>query len=359
MYDDFNRGASTDLGPLWNEVSGNWLLDGAGKLIGQGAGTIVTTDKNTWSRRGVALTGFTPTGSGPWEVKIFVNAEDNASAKTAVTVAFNEDQCTLTAGGQSKVFNKDTTPPSKPGEWLWPGAVGNDFYFIICYTNGMLYISVQDVTSGAPIPPFIACLWEIDITLPGGRSKHAGLEIVSGNFEFDYFRYSAHRHDDVIHQLGDDPYCEECTCYCGTFGDEGFAYPPWRIRVDFICDDCPCCFDGGYLIFETLHCGTEAGNEEWYICVDGGVCGVDRSINGVNPSSLDCGSTLVGNWILRWGIGGCSWELNAPTSVTCDPFYIVWDFVEGDVETTCGWGVICDPGTIAVSFYAEATDASY
>lgn len=355
LYEQFNGNAGTDIGPNWNEVSGSWELDGAGNLLGSDAGVIVATAPNGWSKRGVASCIFTPTGPGPWVLRLFCGASSGAVG-TWVQASLTETSCTLNAGNQSKVF--DTTTANKPEGWIWPGAVGHSFGMTICYADGILHVSLTDIDPDDPGQTFSACIWEIWIDLTSGTNGHTGIEIVTGDYTFSEFRYNAHHHDDVLYADGDDEDCKDCTCTCGIFDEAGSGYPPWRIAVDFYNPLGPCaCYDGNSLIFETLKCGALGAfpTPQWFICTTGSICGRDHGLTAVTPALIDCGGGYVSEeeWILTATV--CNLALTNSTSITCKPLEILWNWSFVDLETECYDDC---PGGTSDAFYALATDAS-
>lgn len=312
--DDFNREDSTDIGTELVEVSGEWVID-TNTLVCTDPGVVVSASRNPYSRRAVVYLKITPTGAGPWEFWILVNASSTGGVSQYAKFAFSAAELTITAGGQSRSYDTGTGGGKKPSHWVWPSLVGESLYATVCLTDGLLYAALTVRPMEYAI--FNGVVWDNKTVVSTSGYGYAGVKHLTGELAFDDWKYDAHYDDNED--------CPVCICRCA----QGM-YPPWRIRVDLYDPSMLCpCYDGGYGIYEAsgLVSGIGTTERDW-ICVEGVVCAVDISYFG-SDSSVDCGVTSVEegatqtDWDLR--IIPCTDDAQSD-SIDCDPetFEIVW-----------------------------------
>jgi hypothetical protein len=346
--DEFDREDSTDLGPDWEEIVGDWEIQSAHLVpVDLDPTALVLTTSRNPTRRGVLTGYFKLIGDGPWEINFLLNANDEATFYQHVTFSCSETECTLTAGAIGKTYDTDVglngaMQPCKPGQWVWTGASGEEFWFRACLVEGLLHLWV---IGQKLVPPtfrnFSGCVWDIDTTLSTSGQGHAGIEVVSGDVEFDWLTYVSHDKD----VNGEDPDCPDCTCPC-----EQYVYMPFRIRFDFFAGaDCDPCVNGGYLIFEPMQCGTELNYANHWVCVEADLCGKAYTWHANGPGSaarLDCGTSPEGVFVVLIDI--CSSEIKGTSSIQCSPLSALYEWTAGSFGCD-----ECDPNA---TFYAYATE---
>jgi len=362
LTDTFIRDNSTDLGDDWYEALGDWAISSnalvLSSLDGDATGRVMTTAKNTWSRRGWVQVEFTVTGTGPWEFSILVDSDREGTEYQDVTVTLSTTECTVAAGGQSRTFNTGTDSGTKPAAWIYPGSPTSQTWLATCcLTNNMLYVSLT-----ADGEDFAGCVWEINGIELSGKNAYAGLLTTNTDIQFTNFVYTAHDHDYAdFAELGqEDDDCNECNCTCGTYGDADFSYPPWRIRIDVSGGDF---YDGGYMIMDAAVCGPEQSGHLAYICTEGTVGTIDQDYESTYPAqtSLSCWEDAVdeGVWVLYW-LALCvthHW-ITDPETYTCNPLYVEWKQYQ-PYNSACELDPDCeidpddpDPGPLPAKCYA-------
>lgn len=315
LEDDFERADNDDIGPLWNEVDLEWAIVSGDLVPSELPAMVITTKRNTRSRRGVLQGEFTLTGSGPWSVSFLLNAKADGSFYQQVDFSCTETEATVSAG-LSRTFNTVTGGGKKPSPWVWNGAADKRFYFSACLTDGLihLWISGQDLVYNEDYLgtiSFSGCAWDIHTDPSTSGQGYAGILHTAGDIKFHWVKYYQH--------YNDDPECPECMCVCS---ESPHVYSPMRITVDITngsgCPD----VDGASLVFEPVACDADGG-AEMYCCVSGSIAGVDQSWEewGWQPPAcarMDCGTYALALII------GCGWDYKAPVSVECDPFVVSW-----------------------------------
>lgn len=315
LEDDFERADNDDIGSDWNEIYGDWEIISGDLVATELPALIVTTKKNSKSRRGFFSGLFTLEGSGPWEIQFLLNATSTGGFYQSTSFDCTE----LTANVESRSFDTNSFSGKKPPTWVWNGASGRTFSFNMELTEGLIYlwISDQDFVYDANYPStymryFSGCSWDIHTGLSTTGRGYAGLIVTSGEVHFHSVRYEQH--------FLDDQECPTVACPCAW---ETGKYIPQKIRIDFT-DDGGCSgVDGDSLLFESVGCDIN-GDYELFVCTDGTLNGEDQSWytkgwwdGGIGMPRLDCSLNLAVEV-------GCGWDVKAVESVQCDPFIAVW-----------------------------------
>lgn len=349
LTDNFNRADSSDLGSDWEIISGSPEI--TSNVCEMTAGEMIATVvRNPGSRRGSFILPLKTTGSGPWEVEIWMNYGDGVNHQVA-SVEWSSTEMTMTVGGQTRTI--DNVDVGQPPELIW-GLSSVDYYVLqVSMTNRLFYVSFSGDEGGASV-------WDHEFVMPTAGGGRVAIKVISGTVQLcpnvgGETALEFYRHFD------DDQTCPDYACECTPAGTPAGdrRWKPWRTRIDFYSDDgaglgCDV-FNGGYLIFEIAEDGgTEPGGNTWR-CVEGEIDFVSYGYGTGNEVEYYCG-TPTSFLAINFNPVDCTISdgLSALAVDSCDPFSITFETVETTDITTP-----CNPCVDSLgSFYAIMTDAT-